>query len=85
MQSDHLRDQVGKCGGQCHGFDSIDDGGLCDFCRGAYEKVIAEDERLEGNKELAKVLAKLRKACNEDKTRAYQRIFDQSRYGEIIH
>jgi len=81
MQADHLRNQIGKCGGSC----DIEDDGLCPDCCTAFEKVMAEDERLAENGELDKVWKKLKRACDEDKTREYERILMQSRENKVVH
>ena len=85
IQADHLRSQVGKCGEQCEGFDGIDDGGLCPSCCDTFARVITEEKRLAENKELADVLKKLRRACDEDKTGEYERILKQSIEGKVVH
>ena len=51
MQSDHLRNRIGKCGGSC----DIEDDGLCPDCCKAFKKILAEDDRLAGNGELDKI------------------------------
>jgi hypothetical protein len=81
MEADYLERQIGNCGEQC----GIEDEGLCPECCKALEKVIAEDERLAGNKELDNVLKKLKQACKEDKTGEYERILKQSREGKVVH
>jgi len=82
---DHLRNEVGKCGGKCNGFDGIDDEGLCPTCDDAFIDVLAEDERLDMNEEFNQLLKKVKQACEEDKTGEYQRILDETREGKIFH
>jgi len=81
MQSDHLRNQIGKCGEGC----DIEDEGLCPVCCDAFEKVITEDERLAGNGEFSEVLRKLKQACDEDKSGEYQRILSHHRDSKVVH
>ena len=81
MHSDHLRNQIGKCGGSC----DIEDEGLCPECCIAYEKVMDEDKRLAGNKVFTKVLKELKQACDENKSGEYERILSQHRDGKISH
>jgi hypothetical protein len=85
MHADHLRRQIGNCGGQCDGYDGIDDQGLCRTCCDALEKVMAEDEKLGKSKELDEVLKMLKRACDEDKTGDYKRILNHSREGKVVH
>lgn len=85
IQLDSLRSQIGKCGGQCHGLDGIDDEGLCQTCSEIFAKVVAEEERLGRDMEFDQVLKKLKNACEEDKSGRYQRILEQARHGKICH
>ena len=50
MQRDHLRKQIGKCGGDC----DIEDDGLCSDCCTAFEKVWLKMRGLLGTKSLIK-------------------------------
>lgn len=81
MEVDHLERRIAHCGEQC----GIEDEGLCPECCKALEKVITEDERLAGDKELDSILRKLKQACQEDKTGGYERILKQSREGKVFH
>ena len=47
--------------------------------------VLAEEERLEEDKEFNEVMEKLTKACEEDKSGKLQKILNQSREGKVIH
>jgi uncharacterized protein with PIN domain len=84
MHRDHLKQQIGKCVGQCEGYDADEDEGLCPKCCEVLVQVQKEEERLQGNKELDEILKKLKNACDEDKTGRYQRILEQSREGKVI-
>jgi len=81
MQSDHLRNQIGKWGGSC----DIEDDGLCPDCCKAFKKILAEGERLVGNRELDIIWKQLKRACGEDKTGEYERILMQSREGKVVN
>lgn len=58
---------------------------LCPECCNAFEKVIADNERLVGNKELKEVLRKLKRAFDEDKSGEYERILRQHRDSKNFH
>ncbi len=81
MQRDYLRSQIGQCGEGC----DEEDEGLCPTCSDIYKKVLAEDDKLAGNKEFDDVLKKLKQACAEDKTGEYQRILDVPRESNVVH
>ncbi len=85
MHVDYLRNQIGKCPDKCESPEAEHDEGLCPVCCDWFSRVLAEEERLEGDKEFNDVMDKLKKACGEDKTGRYQRILDQSRQGKIVH
>lgn len=82
MQVDHLNSQIGKCPEGCEGLDAEDDEGLCPACCDTFARVLAEEERLGKDKEYNEVMAKLKEACDEDKTGQYERILRQSREGQ---
>ena len=81
MQADYLRNQIAQCGEGC----DIEDEGLCPECCTVFEKVMAEDNRLEENGELTEVMAQLKEACDEDRTGEFERILNQSRECKVIH
>jgi len=85
MQLDYLRGQIGNCQEQCEELDAEDDDGLCPVCRDWFAQVLAEEERLEEDKEFNEVMEKLKKACEEDKSGKLQKILNQSREGKVIH
>lgn len=71
--------QVGACGGECNGYEGIDEEGLCHSCAEAYARVIAEDDKLANDEELVDVMKRLRQACDEDESGLYQKILDKAR------
>jgi hypothetical protein len=85
MQLDYLRGQVGKCGNQCKGLDAVDDEGLCHDCCEWFAQVLAEEERLNGDKEYNEIMRKLKQACDLDKSGVYQKILNQSREGKVVN
>lgn len=58
---------------------------LCPSCCDAFARVLAEEERLSGDKEYNEVMRKLKEACDEDKRGQYERILKQSREGKVVH
>ncbi len=80
MQSDYLRNQIDTCEQGCG-----DDEGLCPKCSELFEEVLAEDKRLNGNKELDDIMKKLKIACDADFTGEYQRILNAPRSGGVVH
>ena len=85
MQLDCFHSRIGQCEAKCESADAENDEGLCPVCCNWYSRVLAEEERLEGDKEFNGVMEKLKKVCAEDKTGRYPRILDQSRQGKIVH
>ncbi len=85
MQVDYFRSRIGQCEAKCERVDAEHDEGLCPVCCDWFSQVLAEEKRLEGDKEFNDVMDKLIKACEEDKTGRYQRIMDQSRQSKIVH
>lgn len=85
MQLDYLRGQIGNCPDKCEGADAQDDEGLCSVCCGWFAQVLAEEERLNGDREYNEIVKKLKQACEEDKTGRYRRILEQSREGKLVH
>ncbi len=85
MHRDHLNRQIGKCGGQCQGYDGDEDEGLCPKCCEVLMQVQQEDNRLDGDEEFNDVMTKLKQACDQDKSGRYSRILEQSREGKIVH
>jgi hypothetical protein len=85
MQLDYLRGRIGKCGNKCKGLDAVDNEGLCPDCCDWFAQVLAEEERLNGDKEFNEIMGKLKRACDEDKSGRYQRILNQCREGKIVH
>ena len=80
MTRDHLRNQIDTCEEGCG-----DDEGLSDRCSEIYEEILAEDKRLNANKELDVLLKKLKEACDEDNTGEFQRILNQPRFSSKAH
>ncbi len=85
MQVDYLRNQIGKCPDKCESSDAEHHEGLCPTCCDWFAKVLAEEERLDGDKEFNEVVRKLEEACSEDKSGTFDRILKQSREGKIVH
>ncbi len=85
MHLDYLRSYVGNCGNQCGGVEAVDDEGLCPTCCDWFSQVLAEEERLEEDKEYNEVMGKLQMACDDDKSGRYRRILEQSREGRVTH
>lgn len=79
INRDRWSRQIGNCGGQCDGYDGIDDEGLCESCADAYAKVIAEDEKLANDRELDEVMRKLKAICDDDDSGLYQKILEKAR------
>jgi hypothetical protein len=53
--------------------------------RDIFARVLAEEERLAGDREFSDIMKKLKRACDEDKSGRYQRILDQSRESKVFH
>lgn len=85
VQLDYLRGRIGKCEKGCEGSDAEDCEGLCPVCCDIFSMVLAEEERLEADKEFNEVMEKITKACEEDKSGKLQKILNQSREGKVIH
>lgn len=85
MHLDYLRNRIGKCPEGCEGMDAEDDEGLCPVCCGYFAQQLAEEERLEKDPEYNNIMSKLKQACDEDKTRRYSKILNQSREGKVVH
>ena len=85
VQLDYLRGRIGKCEEGCEGRDVVDCEGLCPVCCDIFSMVLAEEERLEEDREFNEVMEKLKKACEEDKSGMLQKILNQSREGKLIH
>ena len=77
---DHLQNQIDTCEQGCG-----DDEGLCPKCSETFEEVLAEDKRLNGNKELDAIMKKLKEACDGDFTGEYHRILNAPRSGGVVH
>ena len=85
VQLDYLRGRIGKCEEKCEGRDIEDCERLCPVCCDIFSMVLAEEERLEEDKEFNEVMEKITKACEEDESGNYQKILNQSREGKVIH
>jgi hypothetical protein len=82
---DYLRNQIGKCPDKCESPDADNDEGLCPTCCDWFAKVLAEEERLDNDKEFNEVMRKLKDACSEDKSGMFDKILKQSREAKIVH
>lgn len=80
-----LRGRIGKCEEGCEGRDVEDCEGLCPVCCDVFSMVLAEEEKLEEDKEFNEVMEQLTRACEEDESGNYQKILNQSREGKVIH
>lgn len=85
MHVDYLNSQIGKCPEGCEGMDAEDDESLCPTCCDTFAMVMAEEDRLAGDKEYNEVMRKLKEACDQDKTGRLERILKQSREGKVVH
>lgn len=58
---------------------------MCPACCKVFDRLREEDNRLDKNGELAKILQKVMQACDEDKSGKYQALLEQMRERKVAH